>query len=84
MARTLTLELDDAVLRELQAEASRTGATVEAVAEQAVRARFLDPLEKWIGALDSGVPDLATRHDHYLGEALENEGRRGPQTDDLR
>lgn len=34
-----------------------------------------DPIEKFIGAFDSGVPDLGTRHDHYLAEHLMRELR---------
>lgn len=32
-----------------------------------------DPLMRLAGTFNSGVPDLAARHDYYLGKALERE-----------
>ena len=34
-----------------------------------------DPLEKWIGAIRTGVTDWADRHDYYIGQALWEEMR---------
>jgi hypothetical protein len=34
-----------------------------------------DPIEKFIGAFDSGVTDLGTRHDDYIGQSLLRELR---------
>ena len=34
-----------------------------------------DPMEKFIGAFDSGVTDLGQRHDFYIGQHLQAELR---------
>ena len=34
-----------------------------------------DPLDKFIGAFNSGIPDWADNHDKYIGEALMREMR---------
>lgn len=34
-----------------------------------------DPLLKYAGAVHSGVPDLAERHDYYIGQGLLEEMR---------
>ncbi|PIY48410.1 MAG: hypothetical protein COZ05_03225 [Armatimonadetes bacterium CG_4_10_14_3_um_filter_59_10] len=34
-----------------------------------------DPLLKYAGAVNSGISDLAERHDHYMGEAIAAEMR---------
>jgi hypothetical protein len=36
-----------------------------------------DPLLALAGSLESAVPDLAERHDYYLGQALLREMQRG-------
>jgi len=77
MGRTLTLEIPEEVYEPLAKTAEQMGQTPEEVALQwlVVTARQYadDPIEKFIGAFDSGVPDLATRHDDYIGQQLMRE-----------
>jgi hypothetical protein len=74
MAHTLTLEVPEKVYVPLVKAARQTGKTPEEMAVQyltSVVTRFDDdPLEKFIGAFDSGVTDWADRHDEYIGKAL--------------
>jgi hypothetical protein len=74
MAHTLTLEVPEKVYVPLVKAAQQTGKTPEEMAVQyltSVVTRFDDdPLEKFIGAFDSGVADWADRHDEYIGKAL--------------
>jgi hypothetical protein len=79
MAHTLTLELPDAVYRPLVRTAEQTRRKPDQLAVEwlavAVRRFADDPLEKFIGAIQSDVPDWADRHDYYLGQALLKEMR---------
>ena len=77
MSQTLTLEIpDDAynVLSEIAQQEGKTpaemGAEWLALAIEQIKN---DPLEPFIGAIRTDVPDWAERHDHYLGEALKKE-----------
>lgn len=84
MVHTLTLEVAEEIYQPLLKTAAQTGQTPEALAAQwlanAVRQFNDDPLEKFIGALDSGIPDWADQHDKYLGRALMAE-MRGEQSE---
>jgi hypothetical protein len=79
MTHILTLEIPEQVYEPLVKAAERTGKTPEEVALEYLAeevARFEnDPLEKFIGAFDSGVTDLGARHDEYIGENLLRELR---------
>lgn len=83
MGHTLTLEIPEDVFESLQKIAKQTGRTPEEIILQSVatHARQVadDPLDKWIGAFDSGLPDLGTRHHEYVGQSLLEEMR---QSDD--
>ncbi len=80
MSRILTLELTDEVFESVQQLASERGEAVgdfclrhlQADIEEEKRRKSIesDPFWQAAGSLDSGTPDLAARHDHYLGEAL--------------
>ena len=74
MDRTLTIEIPEKVYEPLLQVARRTGRTPqELVLEWLIRevqAALEDPVEKFIGAFRSGVPDWADRHDDYIGQAL--------------
>lgn len=76
----LTLELSDDVYQPLARKAEATGQTVEAVVRECLTesVQGVAPgsrLRRWAGAFDSGLPDVATRHHEYLGQALLDELR---------
>jgi hypothetical protein len=78
MVHRLTLEIPDEVYQPLWQKAQATGQTVEAVVQSclAESLRTGEPgsrLLRWAGAFDSGLPDVATRHHDYLGQALYDE-----------
>ncbi len=88
MSATLTIEVPDDLFERLRRESSREGTTPEALAAQYLEDSVAkgsagrpeadrDPLLKWIGAVDSDVPDAAERHDDYLGRSLSDELRGG-------
>jgi hypothetical protein len=87
MAHTLTLEVAEEIYQPLLKTAAQTGQTPEALAEQwlanAVRHFIDDPLEEFIGALPSEVPNWTEQHDHYIGRALLKETR-GEQSEEGR
>ncbi len=74
MEHTLQLAVPEEVYRSLLRSAEQSGRAPEAVAVDLLTAAsqgpFDDPLEPFIGAFTSGVPDLADEHDRYLGEAI--------------
>lgn len=79
MGRTLTLEIPDTVYQALAEMAQQEGKTPEEMGAQWIAASIeriqSDPLEKFIGAFPSDIPDWADRHDEYLGEGLMKEVR---------
>lgn len=79
MSRTLTLEVPDelyAALEEMAAEQKRSAEQVGAEWLSATIGRLAnDPLLKLAGCFESGIPDLADRHDHYIAEHLADELR---------
>ncbi len=74
MTHALTLELPEHVYETLLKTAKRHGQRPEAVAVQwlatASESRLDGPLEQFIGAFSSNVPDWADRHDEYLEPAM--------------
>jgi hypothetical protein len=78
MTHQLTLEIPEEVYQPLLQKAQAMGQTVEAVAcaHLADSVQSLAPgsrLRRWAGAFASGMPDVATRHHDYLGQALYEE-----------
>lgn len=77
MEHTLVLEIPDEAYRPLVKTAKRIGQTPEKVAQDwlviAIQTMLDDPLEEFIGAFKSNIPDWAEQHDKYLGQALMNE-----------
>jgi hypothetical protein len=77
MSQTLILEIPDDVYKVLTDIARHEGKTPEEMSAQWVATTVEriqhDPVERFIGAFSSGVPDWADRHDEYLGEALMKE-----------
>ena len=74
MTHTLTLELPEEVYEPLVKSAEQLGKAPEQMAVQilaeSVRQFEDDPIEKFIGAFDSGAPDWADNHDKYIGESI--------------
>ncbi|HKP84762.1 MAG TPA: hypothetical protein VJZ26_01620 [Blastocatellia bacterium] len=79
MGRTLTLELSEEVYEPLAKSAEQVGKTPEQMVVQilteSIRQFEDDPIEKFIGAFDSGITDLGTRHHEYIGQSLADELR---------
>ena len=79
MGHKLTLDVPGEVYEPLVNTARETGQKPEELAAQwlaaAVQAFSNDPLEKFIGAIQSDVPDWADQHDKYIGQALMKEMR---------
>ena len=73
MGHTLTLEVPDEVYNPLLKTAEQTGQKLEELAIQwlatVVETFSDDPLEEFIGAFKSDIPDWADRHDKYLGQS---------------
>jgi hypothetical protein len=74
MGHTLTLEMPQEMYEPLAKTAQQTGQTPEDLAAEwliaAIRKAMSDPVENFIGALSSNVPDWADQHDKYIGQAL--------------
>lgn len=77
MSHRLILEVPPEVYAPLADTAQRAGATPEALAvawlAAVSRHAARDPVEPFIGAFRSRVPDWADQHDKYLGQALREE-----------
>ncbi|MBA2692375.1 MAG: hypothetical protein H0U65_07770 [Rubrobacter sp.] len=71
MERTLTLEVPEEVFESLRRKAEEAGKPPEALAIEYLAAatenRGGDPVEEFIGAFDSKVPEWADRHDEHIG-----------------
>jgi len=76
MGYSLTLELPENVYQSLKKTATQTEQSPEALAVQWLKKitqqQEIDPLEKFIGAFNSNIPDWADEHDKYLGQSLLN------------
>ena len=72
MNHQLVLQVTEEVYGVLAAVARRSGATPEGLAvawlTAASRLAAQDPIEPFIGAFRSNVPDWADQHDKYLGQ----------------
>ncbi len=79
MSHPLTIDVPEEVFSYLNKLALQQGKTPETLAQElvstAVQELEEDPLLRWIGAVESDVPDAAERHDYYIGEALYKELR---------
>jgi hypothetical protein len=74
MAHTVQIEVPEEIYDSLLKESKQTGQPPEEVIvewlSKAAHDIDSDPVERFIGAFDSGVPDLAEHHDKYIGEAI--------------
>jgi len=79
MAHTMVLEVPEEIYRPLLKTAEQSKQQLETFVVRwlasAVQQFSNDPLEKFIGALKSDIPDWADQHDKYIGEALIQEMR---------
>ncbi|MCZ7569991.1 MAG: hypothetical protein M5U01_15605 [Ardenticatenaceae bacterium] len=74
MEHTLTLEVPEEVYEPLAETARQRGSTPEELAVEllmtAIHYATNDPVDNFIGAFRSSVPDWADQHDTYLGQAV--------------
>ena len=79
MTHSLVLEVPENIYQPLAEEAEAKGRKVEEIALEKLAkhesAQIEDPLDKFVGAFKSDVPDWADNHDKYLGENLMREMR---------
>ena len=80
MERKLVLEVSEDVYEPLARTAKERGSSPEELAVEwllsVIHQAIDDPVENFIGALSSNIPDWADRHDRYLGLALMEQMRR--------
>ena len=77
MGYSLTLDIPENVYQSLLETANQTGLQPETLAVQWLKritqSQESDPLEKFIGAFNSNIPDWADEHDKYLGQSILNQ-----------
>lgn len=73
MSYTIKLELPDSIHDSLLKKAERSGLSPEALITEliktAVEDETDDPLEDFIGAIESGGSDWLAQHDYYIGQS---------------
>ena len=74
MSKTLSIELPDEVYQTLLQTSQRLGQSPEVMVCQWIlnqhSSQVTEPLDAFIGAFNSDIPDWTSRHDEYLGAAL--------------
>ena len=79
MSQTLQLEIPDETYRALAERAGREGKTPAELSAEIVQRNLEnwrdDPLEEFIGKIESDIPTWADRHHDLLGEQLARESR---------
>jgi hypothetical protein len=74
MSHVLHLELPEDIYRPLAKNAEQKGRSPEEVAIEWLKSILKklenDPIENFIGAIHSDIPDWADQHDKYLGQTL--------------
>lgn len=79
MGHTLILDVPEDVYEPLAKTAKQRGSTPEELAVEwlmtAIHHAMNDPVENFIGAFSSSVPDWADQHDAYLGQAVMDQMR---------
>ena len=77
MSHILKLELPEDIYKPLVKNAMRKGRSPEEIAIEYLKSILVkfedDPIEKFIGAFHSDLPDWTDRHDNYLGQTLMKE-----------
>ena len=79
MTHSLLLEVPESIYQPIVEEAEAEGRKVEEIALERLAngkpKKIDDPLDEFVGAFRSDVPDWADNHDKYLGENLMRELR---------
>ena len=79
MIHSLLLEVPESIYQPIVEEARAEGRKVEEIALERLAngkpKKIDDPLDEFVGAFRSDVPDWADNHDKYLGENLMREMR---------
>jgi hypothetical protein len=74
MSQTLSIEIPNDIYQTVIQTANRLGQSPEAIVSQWIvtqhQTQPADPLNAFIGAFSSEIPDWTSRHDEYLGAAL--------------
>lgn len=74
MTHSLLLEVPESIYQRIVEEARAEGRKVEEIALERLAVKkpqqIDDPLDEFVGAFRSDVPDWADNHDKYLGENL--------------
>ena len=74
MGHTLTLEVPEKVYDLLSKSAAHVGQLPEVLAAklltEAAERLEDDPLEEFIGTLNSSIPDWTDHHDRYIGKSI--------------
>lgn len=77
MNHILNLELPEDIYKPLIKNAKRKGRSPEETAIEYLKSILVkfenDPIEKFIGAFHSDIPDWTDQHDNYLGQTLMEE-----------
>ena len=76
MSQILELKLPDSIHKALKGRAQSSGMSEEALAIELLKSTLekmeADPLERFIGAIDSGGSDWVSNHDSYVvGQSAE-------------
>ncbi len=79
MTHSLLLEVPESIYQPIVEEAEAEGRKAEEIALERLAVKkpqpAADPLDEFVGAFRSDVPDWADNHDKYLGENLMREMR---------
>jgi hypothetical protein len=74
VAHIVHIEVPEDIYESLLKTSEQTGQPPEELIVEwlSTVARYMidDPVEEFIGAFESGIPDLAEQHDAYIGKAL--------------
>ena len=74
MAHTVQIEVPEDIYESLLKTSEQTGQPPEELIVEwlSTVAHYIidDPVEEFIGAFESGIPDLVEQHDEYVGKAL--------------
>ena len=76
MGQKLVLDIPEDIYKSLLETAKQTGQSLEEIAVQRLfsgnEKQPDDPLEQFIGAFDSNIPDWTEQHDKYLGQSYQD------------
>ena len=74
MTHSIVLEVPENIYKPLAEEAETKGRKIEEIALERLAKdepkQIADPLDKFVGAFRSDVPDWAENHDEYIGKEL--------------